>query len=43
MDWGLKSYQVIASDRPNLLRKVDFLLKSGSQVIKLFIPLEVLS
>ena len=37
----LKSCQVIASDKSNLLRKVDFLLKSGFQVIEFFTPLEV--
>ena len=30
---GFENCQVIASDKSNLLRKVDFLLKSGFQVI----------
>ena len=38
---GLESCQVIASDKSNLLRKVEFLLKSGFQTIVFFIPLEV--
>ena len=37
----LKSCQVVASDKSNLLRKVDFLLKNGFQVIAFFIHLEV--
>ena len=37
----LKSYQVIASGKSKLLRKVDFLLKIGFHVIEFFIPLEV--
>ena len=40
-DRDLKSRQVIAPDKSNLLRKVAFLLKSGFQVIAFFIPLEV--
>ena len=32
-DRDLESCQVIAFDKSNLLRKVDFLLKSGFQVI----------
>ena len=41
-DRDLKSYQVIASDKSNnLLRRLDFLLKSGFQVIAFFILLEV--
>ena len=32
-DRDLKSCQVMASDKSNLLRKVDFLLKNGLQVI----------
>ena len=38
---GFKSCQVIASDKSNLLRKVDFLLKSCFQVIAFLIPLEI--
>ena len=34
----MKSCQVIASDKSTLLRKVDFLLKSGFQVIAFLIP-----
>ena len=37
----MKSCQVIASNKSNLLRKVDFFPKSGFQVIGFFIPLEV--
>ena len=37
----MKSCQVIASYKSILLRKVDFLLKSGFQVVAFFIPLEV--
>ena len=37
----MKSCQVIASDKSNLLRKVDFLLKIGFQVIAFFLSLEV--
>ena len=37
----LKSCQVIASDKSNLLWRVDFLLKSGFQVIAVFLHLEV--
>ena len=37
----LKSCQLIASDKSNLLRKVDFLLESRFQVIAFFISLEV--
>ena len=37
----LKSCQVIASDKSNLMRKVDFLLKSSFQVIAFFMSLEV--
>ena len=37
----LKSCQLTASDKSNLLRKVQFLLKSGFQVIAFFILLEV--
>ena len=40
-DADLKSCQVIASDKSNLLEKIDFLLKSGFQVIAFFILLEV--
>ena len=41
VDRDLKSCQVVASDKSNLLRKVDFLLKSGFQVIEFFILLGV--
>ena len=37
----LKICQVITSDKSNLLRKVDFFLKSGFQAIALFIPLKL--
>ena len=37
----LKSCQVIATDKSNLLRKVDFLLKSGFEVVACFILLKV--
>ena len=37
----LKRCQVIASDKSNLLWRVDFLLKSGFQVIAVFLHLEV--
>ena len=37
----LKSCQLTASDKSNLLRKVQFLLKRGFQVIAFFILLEV--
>ena len=37
----LKSCEVIASNKSNLLRNVDFLLRSGFQVIAFFIPVEV--
>ena len=37
----LKSCQVIASDKSNLLRKDDFLPKTGFQVIAFFILLDV--
>ena len=40
-DKDLKSCQVIGSNKSNLLRKVDFLLKSSFQVIAFFISLEV--
>ena len=40
-DKDLKSCQLIASDKSNLLRKVCFLLKSGSPVIGFSILLEV--
>ena len=33
--------QVIASNKSNLLRKIDFPLKSGFQVLAFFIPLEI--
>ena len=38
---GFESCQVITSHKFNLLRKVDFLLESGFQVIAFFILLEV--
>ena len=38
---GFESCQVIASDKSNLLRKVDFPLKSGFLVIAFFILLKV--
>ena len=41
MDRDLKSCQLIASDKSNLLRKVHFLLNTGFQVIVFFILLEV--
>ena len=31
---GFEKYQVIVSDKSNLLRKADFLLKSGFQVLR---------
>ena len=37
----LKSSQVIVSDKSNLARKVDFLLKSSFQIMTIFIPLKV--
>ena len=37
----MKSCQVTDSDKSNSLTKVEFLLKSGFQVIAFFIPLEV--
>ena len=37
----LKSCQVIANDKSNLLRKNDFLLESGFQVVVFFILLEL--
>ena len=40
-DRDLKISQVIAHDKSNVLRKVDFLLKCGFQVIAFFILLEV--
>ena len=40
-DRDLKSSQVIVSDKSNLARKVDFLLKSGFQIMTIFIPLKV--
>ena len=36
-----KSCQVIASYKSNLLRKADFVLKSGYQVTAFFIPFEL--
>ena len=41
MERDLKSYQIIASDKSNLLRKVHFLLKSVFQVTVYFILWEV--
>ena len=41
MDRDLKSCQLIASDKSEILRKVHFLLKSGFQVITFFSLLEV--
>ena len=40
-DRDLKSCQVIASEKSKLLRKVDFLRKSGFQVIAFFVPVDI--
>ena len=37
----MKSFQIIASDKYNSLRKVDLFLKRGFQVIVFSIPFEV--
>ena len=41
MDKDLKSCQLIAAGKFNLLRKIHFLLKSSFQVIAFFIFLEI--